>query len=150
MIIRDGARWMTLDCVVVSESAKALVECLRFQPTGGKQSSTIKAQEATGAILADLVISECEGVWSMRSLRSNSFTGQRVKYHSFDRALTAMEAAGALERLTGHSDRQGFGHVGRASCFRLTEHGKEILRQEGLDPETSVAAHFQRRPIGEK
>lgn len=135
-----------LDCAVVSEAATALVERLRFQPTGGKQSSVIKAQEATGAILADLVIAESEGVWSMRSLHNNGFTGQRVKYHSFTRALEAMEAAGALERLTGHSDRQGFGHVGRASCFRLSEQGKALLLQTGIDPKTSIALHFQRHP----
>ena len=101
---------------MVSDNAKALVERLRFQPTGGKRSSIDKAQEATGAILADLVIAESEGAWSMRSLRSNGFTKQHIKYHSFIRALETIEAAGALERLTGHSDRQGFGHVGRASC----------------------------------
>lgn len=125
----------------------ALVERLRFQPTGGKPSSIRKAQEATGAILADLVIADREGVWSKRSLRSNGFTGQRVKYHSFDRALEVLEEAGLIDILAGYTNRSGFGPVGRPSCFRLSEQGKALLLQKtGIDPKTSIALHFQRHP----
>lgn len=146
-IIRDKAFWMTLECVAVSEAALTLVERLRFQPSGGKPSSIRKAQEATGAILADLVIADREGVWSKRTLSANTFTGQHVKYYSFDCALEALEAAGAIDRLAGYLDRSGFGPVGRPSCFRLSEQGKALIMQNGIDPKTSIVVHFKRRPI---
>ena len=143
--IRDEAHWMSLEYVVVSVRAKALVERVRFQPKAARPSSILKAQEATGAILADLAVAERDGVWSKLSLRSNTFTVKLVKYHSFNCALKALEAAGVIDRLAGYSDRTGFGHVGRVSCFRFSQQGKSLLEQEGIDPQTSIAAHFKRR-----
>ena len=124
----------------------ALVERLRFQPEVARPSSILKAQEATGAILADLAIAERDGVWSKRSLRSNTFRGLYIGYRPFISALKALEAAGVVDHLAGYTDRSGFGPVGRPSCFRLSEQGKAMLKHEGVDPQTSIAAHFKRRP----
>jgi hypothetical protein len=148
-IVRDKAFWMTLECVAVSQEAVALVERLRFQPSGGKPSSFRKAQEATGAILADLVIADREGVWSKRTLRSNDFKGLHIGYRPFIAALEALEGVGLVDRLAGYTDRSGFGPVGRPSCFRLSEQGKALVVQTGIDPQNSIAVHFKRRPLGE-
>ena len=150
MAIRNKAQWMTLECEAVSESAKALVENLRFHAVAKRPTSIIKAQEATGAILADLVIAQREGVWGKLSLRSNTFSGKFIKYQSFKSALRSLEVAGAIERLGGYLDRSGFGPVGKVSCFRLSEQGRAMLRQEGIDPQTFIAVHFKRRTIGEE
>lgn len=143
-LIRDKARWMSLDYEAVSPEALALVEKLRIVKEGDRSSSTRKSRNAMAAVIADLLIAHIDNLWSIRALSPNGFTGQRIGFRPFDAAISRLEGLGYLERLAGYTDRSGFGPTGRATCFRLTPKGLETVLEAGINPDTSFAAHFKK------
>lgn len=143
-LIRDKARWMSLDYEAVSPEALALVEKLRIIKEGDRSSSTRKSRFAMGAILGDLLAAQIGKFWSIRSLRSGSYTGLRAGYGFFIEAFEHLENLSLIERLEGYTTRSGFGATGRATCFRLTPKGLETVLEAGINPDTSFAAHFKK------
>lgn len=143
-LIRDKARWMSLDYEAVSPEALALVEKLRVIMEPERPSSARKSQAAMAAVLADLLIAHIDKLWSIRALSPNGFTGQRIGFRPFDAAISRLEGLGYLERLAGYTDRSGFGPIGRATCFRLTPNGLETVLEAGINPDNSFAVHFKK------
>lgn len=143
-LIRDKARWMSLDYEAVSPEALALVGKLRVVMESERPSSARKSQTAMAAVLADLLIAHIDKLWSIRALSPNGFTSQRIGFRPFYAAISRLEGLGHIDRLAGYTDRSGFGPTGRATCFRLTSKGLETVLEAGINPDTSFAAHFKK------
>lgn len=147
--IRDKASWMSLDYVAVSPEAKGLVEKLRvrLETAPERPTSQRKSEDAMAAILAELIAALRDGVWTKRPLATTSFTGQRVGYRHFVAAIEKLEGANLIERLAGYTDRTGFGPRGRPTCFRLSPSGVQMVKEAGINPKTSFAAHFRKTEV---
>lgn len=144
--IRDKASWMSLDYVAVSPEAKGLVDKLRVRPKAGSErpTSSQKSSDAMSAIVGDLIAAVRDGVWSKRLLATESFTGLRIGFRPFSAAIKQLESLGLIERLAGYTDRTGFGPRGRLTCFRLSPSGVQMVKEVGINPKTSFAAHFRK------
>jgi len=147
--IRDKASWMSLDYVAVSPEAKGLVERLRVRPETGSERPTSqkKSGDAMAALLANLIAALRDGVWTKRPLNAASFSGQRVGYRHFVAAIENLESANLIERLAGYTDRTGFAPRGRPTCFRLSPSGAQMVKDAGINPKTSFAAHFRKTEV---
>jgi hypothetical protein len=125
----------------------------RPQPSKGKpyarRKTLVRYANAGGAFIADLLIAAAnkrsEG-WLKCSLNKSEYTGQYVKWTTFDSLRKAWLEAGLVEHKPGYPGMLAFGNPGPArgklTRYRATPKLLGIAEEHGITP-ANVLEHFR-------
>lgn len=150
---RDAARFMSLDGVAVSTEALSLVDSLSVGIAGrkGPRAAGKKLERAIGAALCDFLQAEAMSPkrWSHRARGAGDFSGERIGYKAFVRAIDEMVHHRMAENARGHQQwtTSGFGAGPRvrdwakAARVRPTDWLLRLMAESGITP-TNWADHF--------
>ena len=150
---RDAARFMSLNGVAVSTEALSLVDSLSVGIAGrkGPRAAGKKLERAIGAALCDFLQAEVmsPGRWSFRARGAGDFSGERVGYKAFVRAIDEMIHHRMAETARGHQQwtTSGFGpgprvrHWAKAARVRPTDWLLRLMAESGITP-ANWADHF--------
>lgn len=150
---RDAARFMALDGQASSEIARRVVFALsRGLVHQRRKQPTVLYLTTIAAILCDFLRAAelHEGRWSYRPMRPAAFTGERIGYRPFSRAVDDLKKHEMVELAKGHQqwNQDGFGDGTKlaswssATRIRPSAWLARYLANEGLTPE-NWSEHFE-------
>lgn len=151
---RDDARFMPLDGEATSSEAHRVAVRLASavaQVEGSSRAPGRKLESTIAAVVCDLLQAEALGPrrWSYRSFDANSFSGGRIGYRVFKRAVDGFRNHDMVEFVPGHQQRaQVFGsgplvrQWARAARLRANDWLLRMLADHGLTT-LNWADHFR-------
>ena len=151
--VRDEARFMSLDGVAKSPEALGVVDGLAsgFARRKGPRAPGKKLERAIGAALCDFLQAEgmSAGRWSHRARGAGDFSGERIGYKVFIRAIDEMIHHNMAEKVRGHQQwtQSAFGpgpkvrDWAKAARVRPTEWLLRFMAERGITS-ANWAEHF--------